>query len=179
MFSEKVIGSQYIFKGRLVALRIDDIELPSGRKTTREVVEHSDCVVAVAIDGEGQVLLVRQFREAVGKALLELPAGGVKPGEDPVDCVRRELQEETGCKPLKIERSGGFYSAPGFCTEYLHLFLATGLEPGRLYDEDTESIEVVRVPISEVVQLIADGSIVDAKSIAGFFIAMSRFKAGK
>lgn len=177
MPQERILSSQYVFKGRLVALRVDAIELPSGKHSTREVVEHGDSVAIVAVDGQGQVLLVRQFREAVGKTLLEVPAGGLKPNENPVECVRRELQEEAGFRPGKVERLGGFYASPGFCTEFLHLFLATELEPGRLYDEDTESIEVVRVPLSQVRQLIAGGSIVDAKSIAGLLMALPRFSA--
>ncbi|MDO8637253.1 MAG: NUDIX hydrolase [Dehalococcoidia bacterium] len=175
MPEEKIESQQYIYRGRIVTLRIDNIVLPaSGKITTREIVEHGDCVVIVAIDGQGNALLVRQFREAVGKTLLELPAGGINPAEDPADCVRRELQEETGFKPLKVERLGGFYASPGFCTEYMHLFLATGLEPSRLYDEDTESIEVEKVPMERIPQLIADGSIIDAKSIAGLLLAMRR-----
>ncbi|MBF8264377.1 MAG: MutT/nudix, ADP-ribose pyrophosphatase [Dehalococcoidia bacterium] len=175
MPEEKIVSQQYIYRGRVVTLRIDNIVLPaSGKITTREIVEHGDCVVIVAIDGQGNALLVRQFREAVGKTLLELPAGGINPAEDPADCVRRELQEETGFKPLKVERLAGFYASPGFCTEYMHLFLATGLEPSRLYDEDTESIEVEKVPMERIPQLIADGSIIDAKSIAGLLLAMRR-----
>lgn len=178
MPQERIIHSQYVYRGRVVALRVDNIELPSGRSTTREVVEHSDCVAIVAVDGEGQVLLVRQFREAVGRTLLEVPAGGLQPQEDPVAGVRRELQEETGFLPRKVERLGGFYSSPGFCTEYLHLFLATDLEPSRLYDEDTESIELVRVPPHQIPQLIADGSIVDAKSLAGLLLALPLIQQG-
>ena len=177
MPEEKIISQQYVHRGRVVTLRIDKIELPaSGKITTREVVEHGDCVVIVAIDGQRNTLLVRQFREAVGKTLLEVPAGGLKPGEDPEDCVRRELQEETGFKPLKVEKLGGFYASPGFCTEFMHLFLATDLVPSRLYDEDTESIEVEKVPLAKVPQLIADGSIIDAKSIAGLLLAMRGIK---
>lgn len=175
MPEEKIISREYVYKGRVVAVRIDKIGLPaSGKIVNREIVEHGDCVVIVAVDGERNVLLVRQFREAVGKTLLELPAGGINPGEDPIECVKRELQEETGFKPLKVERLGGFYASPGFCTEYMHLFLATELTPGRLYDEDTESIEVEKVPLERIPQLIADGSIMDAKSIAGLLIALGR-----
>lgn len=159
-----------------MALRVDTVELPSGRRSTREVVEHGDSVAIVALDGEGQALLVRQFREAVGRTLLEVPAGGLKPHEDPEQCVVRELQEETGFRPRKVEKLGGFYASPGFCTEFLHLFLATELEPGRLYDEDTESIEVVKAPLASIPRLIADGSIIDSKSIAGLLVAKARLQ---
>ena len=112
------------------------------------------------------MLLVRQYRYPVGKSLLEIPAGGIEPGEEPVDCVRRELQEEIGYLPKKIERLGGFYSIPGYGTEYLHCYLATDLVPSRLVAEDTEGIELVKVPLNQMPQLIASGEICDAKSIA-------------
>ena len=102
----------------------------------------------------------------MGKYLLEIPAGGIEPGEEPVDCVRRELQEEIGYLPKKIERLGGFYSIPGYGTEYLHCYLATDLVPSRLVAEDTDEIEVVKVPLNKIPQLIASGEICDAKSIA-------------
>ena len=147
-------------------MRVDTVEKPGGRKTTREVVEHSDCVAVVVIDEQDNVLLVRQFRHAVGKFLLEIPAGGIDPGEEPSDCVRRELQEEIGYFPEKIDRLGGFYAVPGYGTEYLHCFLASQLVPSRLIAEDTEGIEVVRVSQGQMPQLIASGEICDAKSIA-------------
>jgi len=164
---EKTLSSQLIYDGRAVKLRVDAVRMPSGRETRREIVEHRDCVAIVAVDADDNVLLVKQFRKSVEKELLEIPAGGIDPGEDPVTTVRREMQEETGYLPGKVEKLGGFYSSPGFCTEYLHLYLATDLTPSPLYAEDTESIKLVRVPISQIPSLIASGSICDAKSIAG------------
>jgi len=152
--------------------------MPSGRETTREIVEHSDCVAIVAIDADDNVLLVNQFRQAVGKELLEIPAGGIESGEDPVATVRRELREETGYLPGKVERLDGFYSAPGYCTEYLYLYLATDLTPSQLYAEDTENIRLIRAPIGQISDLIASGSICDAKSIAGLLTFLYYRKAG-
>ena len=152
-------------------MRLDSVQMPSGKRTIREVVEHGDVVVMVALDAQDRVLLVRQFRHAVGRSLLELPAGGVDPGEDLEDCVRRELREETGYRPAQVQRLGGFYSSPGFCTEYMHLYLATGLEPAPLVAEDTESIEVVPLPRDQIAGLIASGEICDAKSVAGLLMA--------
>jgi len=170
---EKTLSSQLIYDGRVVKLRVDTVNIPGGRQTRREVVEHIDCVAIVAVDADDNVLLVKQFRKPVEKELLEIPAGGIEPGEDPVTTVRREMQEETGYLPQKVERLGGFYSAPGYCTEYLHLYLAADLTPSQLYAEDTESIKLVRVPISQIPSLIASGSICDAKSVAGLLIYSS------
>jgi ADP-ribose pyrophosphatase len=163
---EKKLATKQIYQGRAVNIRVDSVEKASGRKTTREVVEHPDCVAVVVLDEQGNVLLVRQFRHPVGKSLLEIPAGGIDRGEEPVDSVRRELQEEIGYFPHKIEKLGGFYSIPGYGTEYLHCFLATELVPGRLMAEDTEDIELVRVPRDDIPRLITSGEICDAKSIA-------------
>jgi len=170
---EKTISSQRIYDGRAVKLRVDTIRKPNGKITTREIVEHSDAVAVVVMDSKDRVILVRQYRKAVGKTLLEIPAGGVDPGEQPISSVRRELQEEIGYLPNKIDKLGGFYSAPGYCTEYLHLYLATYLIPSRLEAEDTDEIEVVRVPLDKVSDLIASGEIADAKSIAGLLRVMS------
>lgn len=166
---EKTLSSQLIYDGRAVRLRVDTVQTASSRKTTREIVEHADCVAIVAVDADDNVLLVKQFRKPVEKELLEIPAGGIDPGEDPETTVRRELREETGFLPRRVERLGGFYSAPGYCSEYLYLYLATELIPSQLYAEDTEEISLVRVPITQIPSLIASGSICDAKSIAGLF----------
>jgi ADP-ribose pyrophosphatase len=165
--NEKLLSSKDVFKGRAVNLRIDTIEKVSGQVTTREIVEHADCIAVVAVDDESRILMVKQFRRPVNKMLLEIPAGGIEDGEDPEECVRRELQEETGYIPGKLQKLGGFYAAPGYCTEYLHLFLATQLTESRLTAEDTDEIEVVRIPVSEARAMIDSGWICDAKSVAG------------
>jgi len=173
---EETLSSQTIYSGRVVKLRVDDVRLPGGRKTKREVIEHSDCVAVVAVDADDNILLVRQFRKPVEKDLLEIPAGGIEPGEEPEATVRREMCEETGYLPRNIKRMGGFYSTPGFCTEYLHLYLATDLVPERLYASDTDSIELVKVPASKIAELIASGTICDAKSIVGLLLYLDSKK---
>jgi ADP-ribose pyrophosphatase len=169
LMPEKTLSTQQIYQGRAVNVRVDTIQKADGKKTTREVVEHSDCVAVVVLDEQGNVLLVRQFRHPVGKSLLEIPAGGIDLGEEPVDSVRRELQEEIGYFPHKIQELGGFYSVPGYGTEYLHCFVATDLAPSRLVAEDTDDIELVRVSAEEIPRLITSGEICDAKSIAALF----------
>jgi len=170
---EKTLSTQQIYQGRAVNIRVDTVEKASGMTTTREVVEHSDCVAVVALDEQGNILLVRQFRHAVDRFLLEIPAGGIEPGEETLDSVRRELQEEIGYFPRKIDKLGGFYATPGYGTEYLHCFVATDLVHARLVAEDTDEIELVRVSSAEIPQLIASGEICDAKSIAALLMFLS------
>jgi len=166
MSTEKKISSKQIYRGNVVSLNVDIVTTADGRETTREVVIHSNCIAVVVVDEHDNIILERQFRYAVGKSLLEIPAGGIEPGEDPVEAVRRELQEEIGYLPAKIENLGGFYSAAGYGTEYLHCYLATDLKPSQLIAEDTTEIEVLRIPQTEIPKLIASGEICDAKSIA-------------
>jgi len=170
MKPEKRTATRRVYRGHAVGMRVDTVETSGGKETIREVVEHSECVAAVVIDEEDKVLLVRQFRYAVGKFLLEIPAGGIDPGEDPLDTVRRELQEETGYLPRRIDRLGGFYAIPGYGTEYLHSFVATDLVCSRLTAEDTAGIDLIRVPVEQIVHLINSGEICDAKSIAALLM---------
>lgn len=175
--AEKEIGSRQVFKGRAIRVRVATVRKPDGTETTREIVEHEGVIAAIPIDNEDNVLLVRQYRTPAGRDLLEIPAGGIDPGEDPEATVIRELQEEIGYKPGKLVRLGGFFSAPGYATEYLHVYLATGLTPSRLHAEDTDEIELVKVPLTEVRGLISSGQIEDAKSIAGLLMYLEYRKA--
>ncbi|MBM3155090.1 MAG: NUDIX hydrolase [Chloroflexi bacterium] len=170
---EKTISSKVIYEGRALKLRVDEVLKPNGKTTTREIVEHKDCVAIVVLDHKDNVIMVRQYRKAVGKHLLEIPAGSIDNGELPVAAVRRELQEEIGYLPNKIDKLGGFYSSPGYCSEYLHLYMASYLVPSRLEAEDTEDIKVERVPLSRIPDMIASGEICDAKSVAGLFRVIS------
>ena len=176
MAQERTIESQRIYEGREVSLRVDAVHLPTGRRTKREVVEHADCVAIVAIDAKHNVVLVRQFRKPVERMLLEIPAGGIELGEKPVDSAIRELEEETGYRAGKVERLGGFFTSPGFCTEFMHIFLATELKPGRRGAKEDEVIEVVPTPLRQIPALIASGEICDAKSIVGLFTALPRYR---
>ena len=167
MTREETLSRKVVFQGRAVGLRVDTVRTPSGREATREIIEHDDCIAVIALDGDEKVLLVQQFRKPVERELLEIPAGGIDEGESPEDAVRREMREETGYLPQTVARLGGFYSAPGYATEYLYLYLATNLTPSQLFAEDTESISVVRVSLDQIPELISSGEICDAKSIAG------------
>jgi ADP-ribose pyrophosphatase len=164
---EKTLASRLVFQGRAFNMRVHDVINAGGERTTREIVEHPECIAAIPVDQNGDIWLVKQFRKAVEKDLLEIPAGGIDPGEDPDSAVRRELQEEIGCRPGRIQKLTGFYSSPGFCTEFLYLYLAADLTPSRLVAEDTAGIKVVKIKPGEIKSLIAAGTICDAKSIAG------------
>jgi len=176
--AEETLSSKVLFDGRAIKVRVDTVRRPDGRRTTREIVEHAAVIAVIPVDNDGNVLLVRQFRKPVEKELLEIPAGGIDPGEDAEAAVIRELQEEIGFRPGRLERLGGFYSAPGYATEYIHLYLAADLVPGRLHAEDTEEIKLVRVPLAQVPELIASGKIEDAKSIAGLLYYLE-FRIGQ
>ncbi len=175
---EVVLSSDIVYSGRVVKLRVDEVRLSNGRTAKREVVVHRGAVALVALDADGNCLLVRQYRSPVGRVLLEIPAGTLEPDEDPADCAMRELAEETGYRPGRLVELFGFYSAPGFCTERLSLYLATELVAGRAEADADEQIELVRVPIADCVDLIRSGEIQDAKSIAGLLAVQAGWEHG-
>lgn len=172
MSRERTLRSERVYQGRLVGLRVEDVELPSGRQTRREIVEHGDVVAVVAVDSERNVLLVRQYRKAVDDVLTEIPAGNVEPGEAPLETAHRELREETGYAAGRWESWGGFFTSPGFCTEYVHLYYASELTPDELDADFDEAIEVVKIPLGEVPQIVSE--VRDAKTAAGLLLAKLR-----
>ena len=164
---ETTLRTERIYSGRIVKLDVIDVRLPDGKETTREIIRHPGAVALVALDAEQRVLLVRQYRNAADKILLEIPAGTLHPDEAPLACAERELQEETGYRPGKLEPLGGIYAAPGYTTEFIHLFLATDLSESRLAMDDDEFIEVERLPLADALAMIEQGVIADGKSVAG------------
>jgi ADP-ribose pyrophosphatase len=170
--TEVTLSSERLYEGRIVNLRLDTVRLDDGTVTRREIVEHGEAVAIVPLDGDGHVLLVRQYRKPIEQELLEIPAGGVDPGEDATACAGRELQEETGYRAGKLQRLGGFFSSPGFTSEYLHLYLATDLVPSHLTADDDEAIELVRLPVTQALDMIASGEICDAKTIIGLLLLL-------
>jgi len=177
MSPERTLHSERIYEGKIINLRVDTVELPSGRKTKREIVEHAACTAIVALDSRDNVLLVRQYRKPAEKMLLEIPAGGIERGEKPLDGARRELEEETGFSAEKWEELSFFYTSPGFTTEFMYLYLATDLKPLKRAADDDEDIELVRVPLKKTPELIASREICDAKSIAGLLMALRKVRA--
>jgi len=174
--TEKTLESKRVFEGRLVNLRVDTVELPNGRTTTREVVEHKGAVAIVPMLDHEKIVLVRQFRQPAGAVLLEIPAGTLDKGEDPADCARRELVEEIGYFPEKLTEMFHSYLAPGYSTEMLHTFLAEDLRKARENRDLDEFIEIVPVNLRDAVEMINTGEIMDAKSICGILLASRLFK---
>lgn len=168
---EKTTATRRIYDGRVIHLDVLDVELPNGMTSMREIVRHPGAVAIVPLDTEHNVLMVRQFRMAAGKIMLEIPAGTLKPGEDPALCADRELQEEIGHSAGKMDALGAFYVAPGYTTERIFLYLATDLIEARLPMDEDEFIEVERVPLAEAVRLVTSGAIDDGKTINGILRA--------
>lgn len=164
---EVTLHSEPIYNGRIVKLSVLDVRLPDGSETKRELITHPGAVAIVALDALRNVLLVRQYRVAAAKILLEIPAGTLNTGEAPLACAERELQEETGYRAADFTPLGGIYAAPGYTTEFIHLFYATDLSESRLAHDDDEFIELERVPLSRALAMIDEGEITDGKSIAG------------
>ena len=163
----ELASSETVFGGRLLTLRLDALRLPDGRTFQREMIYHPGAVCMVPVDGDGLLLLVEQYRHGAGRRLLELPAGTLEPGEEPASTAERELREEVGMRPARVEAIGGFYVAPSYATEYIHLFLCSDLTPAPLAGDEDEDILVVRLSREEALAAVDDGRIVDAKSIAG------------
>lgn len=175
-FEEKTIASQLVFKGRIIEVRVDRVSLPNGQESTREIVMHGGAVAVVPLDEQGNIWMVRQYRKPIEKVMLEIPAGTLERGEDPLVCARRELQEETGMTAKQWEKVTSYYSAPGFCNEILHIFLATGLEHGVSHPDDDEFVETVRVPLGSAYEMIFCGDIADGKSIIGIQYAYHKMR---
>lgn len=164
---EKTLSSRRVYDGRVIKLDVLDVALPNGQQSMREIVKHPGAVAIVALDDQRNILMVRQWRMAAERAMLEIPAGTLNPGEEPLTCADRELQEETGQRAGKLEPMGAFFVAPGYTTEKIHLFLATGLTESRLPMDDDEFIELEHIPLEEAVRRVTAGEIEDGKTITG------------
>ena len=173
----KTISERLVYAGKLFDLHVDEIEMPGGIRATREYITHPGAVCMVPVDADGRLLLVRQYRHPAGKRLLELPAGTREPGEEPEATARRELAEEVGRAPSIVESLGGFYVAPGYTSEYIHLYLCTGLTEASEDGDDDEDIEVVSLTADEALAAIASGDICDAKSVIGLLRWERRHRA--
>lgn len=164
---ERTVSSEVLHQGRSFSFKRDEVQLPNGRRTFRDIVDHPGAVAIVPVLPDGRVALVRQYRYAVRKSLLELPAGTLERGESPLDCARRELREETGYEPGAIEKLLSFYTAPGYSSEMIYIFVARDLRLVGAEAESDESITVEPLELEEVLRLVDENIIEDAKTICG------------
>jgi len=156
-----------IYKGRVVDLRLETVTLPNGASVELELIRHPGAAAVVPMKDDGSVLLVRQYRHAVGGYILEIPAGKLDPGEDPRDCAARELEEEIGLRAASLEPLITFFTTPGFTDEAIHVYQATGLTPGNQNLGHDEVLEVVEMSLAEAMARIREGVIQDGKTIIG------------
>ena len=168
----ELIRSERVFQGRAFVVRVDQLRRPDGAISQIDLVEHVGAVALLPLGQDGLIWFVRQYRHPAGKRLLELPAGTLEPGEPPEECARRECREEIGMAPGRLERLGGFYLAPGYSTEYLHVFLAADLQPSPLPGDEDEQLEIERLGLEQALQRMRRGEIEDAKSLAALLLGL-------
>ena len=170
-FFEKQIETKTVYEGLIVNVRSDIAEIQNGSRVRREVVEHPGGVGIVPVTQDNKVLMVRQYRYPMEEELLEIPAGKLGDNEAPIDCAVRELSEETGCAAGRIIDLGAAYPSPGFCRETLFLFLALDLQQGDMHLDEDELLSVEAIGIDELIELIMENKLPDAKSIIGIMKA--------
>ncbi len=163
-FTEKTINKVAIYNGKIINVELENVLLPNGNESVREIVRHAG-VSAIVIYDENRLVLVKQYRKAVDNYLFEIPAGKIEKNEDPIDAAIRELEEETGYKADALELISKFYSSPGFTDEIIYIFLARNVLKGNEKRDDDEFIEVYKVTINEALEMIINGEIQDAKTI--------------
>ncbi len=161
------MSTKNIYTGRVVTLNVDAVTLPNGVTVDLEVVRHPGAAAVVPLKENGTVVLIRQFRHAAGGFIYEIPAGKLHPGENPLHCAARELEEEIGYRAASFELLSSIFTAPGFTDEVIHIYKATGLTPGRQQLDRDEVLEVTEMPLEEAIRRIQDGAIRDAKTIVG------------
>jgi len=164
-YIEKRLGSEEKFAGRIFTVHVDDVELVDGHRSKREIVEHDGGVTVIPVDSEGNVYCVRQFRYAFGESIIETPAGKLEKGEEPFACAVRELSEETGFAAGEYVYLGEFYPSPGYCHEKLHAYLALELEKGEAHLDEGEFLDVVKYSLDELVEMVMNNKLKDAKTI--------------
>jgi ADP-ribose pyrophosphatase len=175
MSFETVLASERVYEGRILNLRVDEIRTSAGVEALREVVENSGAVAIVALDDHRRVTLVRQYRHAVRGPVIEIPAGKLDGDEDPLEGAQRELREETGFQARQYEWLGSFYPAPAWSTEFVYLYLATGLTAGAMHPEADEAIELLHVPLAQAIEMVHSGDIIDGKTVVALLLARQRF----
>ncbi len=167
VFEEKTVSSEKMFGGRIVTVKVDKVEMPDGSLSSREIVEHPGGVGVVAITDNDEVIMVKQFRKPIEKAIYEIPAGKLDKGEHHRDCGIRELEEETGLRANSFEYLGFIYPSPGFTDEVTHVYLARGLVQGEVHPDEDEFLDVERIPLNKALDMVMNDEINDAKTVFG------------
>jgi len=166
----ETLSSEITYQGRAFTVRRDQVQAPDGQILKLDIVQHIGAVTILPVDEIGQVWFVRQYRHATGKNLLELPAGTLTPGELPEDCAAREIREETGMGARTMVKLGSFFLAPGYSTEYMHVFLASDLYPDPLPGDEDEFLSVEKIPLEHVRDLVGSGEILDSKTLSALYL---------
>ncbi|MDH6349130.1 ADP-ribose pyrophosphatase [Brevibacillus sp. 1238] len=166
---EKTIASQSIYEGRIIKLKVDDVLLPNGNTAKREIVNHPGAVAVLALTDDNKLVAVRQFRKPLEQTIVEIPAGKLEAGEEPLTCAMRELEEETGYVASHYEPLSAFYTSPGFADELLHVFVATGLTKGESKPDEDEFVDTLELTLEEARELHKNGEIRDAKTVVALF----------
>lgn len=178
--TEKRLSSKEIFAGRVVRLTLDTVELENGATSTREVVHHGGGAGILALNEQGEVALVQQYRYSLGRVMTEIPAGKIELGEPPIDTARRELEEECGCTADQLTPFGQVVPTCGYCTEIIYLFLATCIhQTGVQHLDEDEFVDVQWMPLQEAVGMVEDGRIDDSKTVAALLRAWLRRQTGQ
>ena len=168
----KTLQSESKYQGKAFLVRRDQVRLPDGGISDLDIVEHVGAVAIFPIDADGNVWFVRQYRHATGIDLLELPAGTLEEGEEPLACAQREIQEEIGMAAGNFQKIGEFFLAPGYSTEIMHVYLASDLSPSTLPGDDDEFLSVERIHITKMLELVWENDFQDAKTLAGLMLAL-------
>lgn len=173
---ETATKKEYVYRGKIINVRRDEVAFPNGKESTREIVEHRGAVAVAAVDEEGCIYLVRQFRYAFGEELLEIPAGKLEEGEETahLEAAIRELREETGLTAQKVDYLGVIYPSVGMLTERIHIYLARGLTQGEMDLDEDEFLNVERIPVRELEAMVRRGEIRDAKTISTLFLIQDK-----
>ncbi|WP_349407648.1 NUDIX hydrolase [Pseudalkalibacillus sp. SCS-8] len=161
---EKMIDSKVVYSGRIIDLHIEDVELPDGRTSQREVVKHPGAVAVIAVTPEDKIVLVRQYRKPLNREIIEIPAGKLEKGESPETCAIRELEEETGYRTDKLTYVQSFYTSPGFADELIHIYYTDSLEAGTEHLDQDEFVETIEVSLEEASEMVKNQKIYDAKT---------------
>ncbi len=174
---ETELDSTPIYDGRIVKLHLQTVKLPNGEQTKREVVKHGGAAAVVPLLPDGQVILIRQFRKPFNKVIWEIPAGTLEKDEDPQNAAYRELQEEIGYAPENLIKLGGISVAPGYTSEFIHIYLADKITKSELEGDADEFIDMYTMPLSEALTMVYSGEITDAKTVTGLLLAQHHLDA--